>query len=167
MDDTINVASHTNPDIISQYSNSMHHNLQLNATLENNDRGNFLDLSINRDASQLEIDIFRKPTTTDTTISHLYIQPSEQNLQPTDTTWRGYSTSPSIMTDYAMSGKPKTTLQKKQIHNYPTPRTETPNKTHNNARYIPTNTGNIPKWANFTFISPHIRRLQICFKTIM
>jgi len=33
-------------------------------------------------------------------------------LRHTDTTLRGCSTSPSIMTDYTMSGKPSSTLQK-------------------------------------------------------
>ena len=80
MDDIIYDASHTKPDTITQYCNCMHHNLELNATLENNDRVNFLDLSIIREASQLEIGFFRKPTTTDTTISYLYIHPSEQKL---------------------------------------------------------------------------------------
>jgi len=73
-------ASPTNPDTITQYSNSIHRNLQLNPTLEANDRVNFLDLSIIRKASQFEIDIFRKPTTTDTTISYLSNHPGEHKI---------------------------------------------------------------------------------------
>ena len=73
-------ASRTNPDNITQYSNTIHRNLQLNPTLEANDRVNFLDLSIIRKASQLDIDIFRKPKTTDTTISYLSDHPREQKL---------------------------------------------------------------------------------------
>jgi len=82
MDDILMVydASFTNPDTITQYSNSIHRNLQLNPTLEANDWVNFLDLSIIRKASQLEIDIFHKPTTTDTTISYLSNHPGEHKL---------------------------------------------------------------------------------------
>jgi hypothetical protein len=112
MDDIIYDASHTNPDTITQYCNCMHHNLELNATLENNDRDNFLYLSIIRDASQLEIGFFLKPTTTDTTISYLYIHPNEQKLAA----YRYYTeimfNLPSMMTDYTMSGKPSTSLPK-------------------------------------------------------
>jgi len=73
-------ASRTNPDTITQYSNSTDRNLLLNPTLEANDRVNFLDLSIIRKASQLKIDILRKPTTTDTTISYLSNHPGEHKI---------------------------------------------------------------------------------------
>ena len=76
----IHDASPTNPDAIAQYSNSIHRNLQLNATLEANDRVNFLYISIIRKGSQLEIDIFHKPTTTDTTISYLSNDPGEHKF---------------------------------------------------------------------------------------
>jgi len=73
-------ASCTNPDAIAHYSKSIHRNLQLNQTLEANDRVNLLDLSIIRKPYQLEIDIFRKPTATDTTISYLSNHPGEHKL---------------------------------------------------------------------------------------
>jgi hypothetical protein len=73
-------ATRTNPDAIIQYANSMHHSLRLNPTLESNNRINFLDLSIIRKTSQLEIDIFRKPTTTNTIINYLSNHPSEYKL---------------------------------------------------------------------------------------
>ena len=64
-----------------------------------------------------------------------------------------------------MSGKPSSIFKKKkQIHNYPTPKTKTPNTTQNNARYNPQNTRNNRKWATFTFISPHIRKINNLFK---
>jgi len=73
-------ASHTNRDAIAQYSNSIQRNLRLNPTLEANNRINFLDLSIIRKVSQLEIDIYHKPTTTDTTVNYLSNHPSEHEL---------------------------------------------------------------------------------------
>jgi len=63
----IHDVSRTNLDAITQYIGSIHHSLQFNPTLESYDQINFLDLSIIRKTPKLEIDIFRKPTTTDTT----------------------------------------------------------------------------------------------------
>ena len=105
-------ASRTNPDNITQYSNTIHRNLQLNPTLEANDRVILLGLLTITKASQLEIDIFRKPTTTDTTSATYPTTQVNINLRHTDTRLRGCSTSPSIMTDYTMTGKPSSTLQK-------------------------------------------------------
>ena len=73
-------ASHTNTDTTTQYSNFIHRNQKLNPTLQANDRVNFLDFSITGKASQLEIDIFRKPTTTDTTVSYLSNHSGEHKL---------------------------------------------------------------------------------------
>jgi hypothetical protein len=60
-----------NPDIIHEYINQIHSNLQLNPTHENNGSINFLDLLIIRNPNNLKIDIYRKPTTmTQTSISY-------------------------------------------------------------------------------------------------
>jgi hypothetical protein len=69
-------ATHTNPDTITQYANSMRHSLQLNPTRESKGQINFLI----RNDSQLEIDVFRKPTTTDTTVNYKSNLPSEHKL---------------------------------------------------------------------------------------
>ena len=58
-------------DTITRYANTINSNLELSPTPEQNNRVSFLDLSITRNTSHLEIDIFRKPTITDTTISYL------------------------------------------------------------------------------------------------
>ena len=62
-------SSYTNPNAITQYANTIHNNLQINPTPENAGQINFLDLTITRKTTNLEIDIFRKPTTTNTTIN--------------------------------------------------------------------------------------------------
>ena len=62
----------TNQDTLVQDTNSMHDSLQFNPTQDSNDCINFLDLTIIRRISHLETDIYRKPTTTDTTI-HFFI----------------------------------------------------------------------------------------------
>jgi hypothetical protein len=82
MDDILIVynTTHTNPDTITQYANSMHRYLQLKPTLESNGQISFLDLTIIRNDIQLEIDIFRKPTTTDTTINYKSNHPGEHKL---------------------------------------------------------------------------------------
>jgi len=60
-----------------QYTNSMHENLQFNPTQESNDYIDCLDLTIIRGTFHLEIDIYRKPMTTDTTIHFLSNHPNE------------------------------------------------------------------------------------------
>jgi len=62
----------TNQDTLTRYTNSIHENMQFNPTQESNDSINFLDFTIVRGIFHLEIDIYRKPTTTDTTI-HFFI----------------------------------------------------------------------------------------------
>jgi hypothetical protein len=50
------------------------------ASPESNNTVNFLDLSITRDPTHLSIGIYRKPTTTDTTINFMSNHPMEQKL---------------------------------------------------------------------------------------
>jgi len=61
-------------------TNSMHNNLQFNPTQESNGHINFLDLTIIRRTSHLETDIYRKPTTTDTTTHFTSIHTNEHKL---------------------------------------------------------------------------------------
>ena len=62
--------THINDNTIHEYINRIHTNLQLKPTHENNGQINFLDLLIIRNSSNLEIDIYRKPTTTNTTVNY-------------------------------------------------------------------------------------------------
>ena len=71
-----NDATCTNPDYILQYVDTIHSNIQLSPTMESNNV-NFLDLSITRRPTWLGINIFRKPTSTDTTINFLPNDPLE------------------------------------------------------------------------------------------
>ena len=68
-------ANRTNPETIIRHANSMHNNIQLSSTLEPDNQISFLDLLIIRKSQQLEIDVFRKPTTTDATINYLSNHP--------------------------------------------------------------------------------------------
>jgi len=65
------VSTCTNPDNILQYIDTIHRYIQLSPTHESNNSVNFLDLSIIRNPTHLSIGIYRKPTTTDTTINFL------------------------------------------------------------------------------------------------
>ena len=51
------------------FINQVHTDIQLNLTYENKNCISFLDLLIIRNASNLGIDIYRKPTTTNTIIN--------------------------------------------------------------------------------------------------
>ena len=70
----------TNPETIVHHANSMHSNIRLSPTLETNNQISFLDLLIIRKFQLLEIDIYRKPNTTDTTINYLSNHTMEQKL---------------------------------------------------------------------------------------
>jgi hypothetical protein len=57
------------PKLIETHINQIHNNIKLNPTQEEKGNINFLDLNINRKPPHLETDIYRNPTTTDTTIN--------------------------------------------------------------------------------------------------
>jgi hypothetical protein len=63
-------SSCTSPIVILQYANTIRSNLKLNPTQETEGRISFLDLTIMRKTTNLEIDIFRKPKTTNITINY-------------------------------------------------------------------------------------------------
>ena len=67
-------------DTITHHTNNIHNNLKHCPTPEQNNRVSFFDLEIITHTPHLEIDKFREPTTTDTTISYLSNHPLEQKL---------------------------------------------------------------------------------------
>ena len=68
------------PGAIKDHINSIHPALKFTPTYEQNNRINFLDLTIIRHPSKIEVDIYRKPTTTDTTISYTSNHPTEHKM---------------------------------------------------------------------------------------
>lgn len=60
--------------------NKIHKDLQFKATEEVDNKISFLDLLINRKNSSLSIDIYRKPTTTDTTIHYKSNHPTQHKI---------------------------------------------------------------------------------------
>jgi len=73
-------SSHTTPNAITQYANTIHNNIQINPTSENAGQICFLDLTITRKTTNLETDIFRKPTTTNTTINYISNHPLQHKF---------------------------------------------------------------------------------------
>ena len=82
VDDVLLIYDHTRTtyDSILTYINSIHNNLQLIPSPETDNQVNFLDLLISRKPENLEIDIFCKPTTTNTTINFLSNHPMEHKM---------------------------------------------------------------------------------------
>jgi len=68
------------PENILQYTDTIHSSIQLNPTQETNGSICLMGLSITRKATCLEIDIYHKPTVTDTTINFLSNYPLEHKL---------------------------------------------------------------------------------------
>ena len=69
-----------NDNTIHECINKIHTSLQLNQTYENNGQINFLDLLIIKNTPKLEIDIYRKPTTTNTTINYTSNHSTENKI---------------------------------------------------------------------------------------
>ena len=68
------------------YINKIHNNIKLNPTYEEHSSIAFLNLTITRRHTKLEVDIYRNPTTTDTTINFHSNRSIEQKWQPLDST---------------------------------------------------------------------------------
>jgi hypothetical protein len=68
------------PDGLTNTMNSMHRNIIFKPTRKNNKQINFLDLPLIREKSSIEVDIYRKPTTTDTTINFFFNHPIQHKL---------------------------------------------------------------------------------------
>jgi len=86
VDDIILIYDSTrvNPDSVLQYVDTIHINVQLSPTMESENNIHFLDFSITRRPTCLNISIFHKPTSTDTRIQRKYSLP--KTLTPTPTT---------------------------------------------------------------------------------
>jgi hypothetical protein len=70
----------TTPEKIHNYVSKLHPNLEFTPTLEDYNRISFLGLLITRQPTTTEIDICRKPTTTNTTINFTSNHPTEHKL---------------------------------------------------------------------------------------
>jgi hypothetical protein len=158
-------ANRTNPETIIRHANSIHNNIQLSPTLEADNQINFLDILIIRKAQQLEIDVFRKPTTTDTTTNYLSNHPMEQKpgayryyiekmLRLSLSHTRQLREWKTILQIVTANNFPITVLKKLKLQIQHKITKPPPAK----------NTENNKKWATFTLSSPHIRKITNLFR---
>jgi hypothetical protein len=141
----------TNQDKLAQYTNSMHINLQFNPTQETNDHIKFPDLTNIRRTTHLEIDICRKPTTTDKAIHFTSIYHNEHKLAA----YRYYIermlnlplNSERQKREYAQRNVFPQTIMQKVRH-------QIKRKTKHTTLHTSTNKNK--GWATFTYISPQI-----------
>jgi hypothetical protein len=68
------------PDVINTNMNQTHKDIKFSPTYESNGQINFLDPLLIRKPTKIEIDIFRKPTTTNTTINFFSNHPSRYKI---------------------------------------------------------------------------------------
>ena len=152
---------------ILQYINTIHSNIQLNPTQETNGNVSFLDLLITRKPTCLTIDIYREPTTTDTTINFLSNHPLEHKLaayrflirkmlslplnkEQRQEDWKNIQQIPrnNNFPSYLLF-KLKQRMQQRATQPQPPPPSTTDTNTH---------------WATFTYTSPQIRKITNLFK---
>jgi hypothetical protein len=151
-------AIRTDPETIVRHANTVHSNQQLTPTLECNNQISFLELLIIRKSHQLEIDMYHKPTMTDTTINYLSNHPIEHKLAA----YRYYieRTLNLPLSRTQQLREWQTILCIATSNNFPT------TLLHKLKQQIPhkitkppptTNSHNNTKWATFTFSLPHMK----------
>jgi hypothetical protein len=153
---------HISDNIIQKYINQIHKNLQLNPTHKDNGQINFLDPTIIRKNSKLEIDIYRKPTTTNTTINYDSNHPTEHKTAA----YRHYITRMQslLLTTKRQKTEWKTIKTIAKSNNFPD-KVITQLKSQTQKRWDnETNTNKNKKWAVFTYCSPRIRKITNLFK---
>ena len=77
VDDILIIYDNSKITHITQQINQIHNDIKCNPSYETKNTINFLDLQIMMDTHNLHINIYRNPTTTDTTIHHTSNHPME------------------------------------------------------------------------------------------
>ena len=155
----------TTPDSIQRYLSTIHNNIQLNPTHENNFSVSFLDLIFTRKPSHLDIDIHRKNTTTDTTINFLSNHPPEHKLAAYRFLIRRMFTLP--VHKEQRHEEWQNILHTAHRNNFP--RCLITNLKHRIKKKLtqpspPTTSRHDTKWTTFTYTSPQIRKITNLFK---
>jgi hypothetical protein len=81
IDDSFIIYNHTKitPYMITEHFNGQHKNLQFTLNKELNNQITYLDLNLTNNQGHIEMEIYRKPTTTDVTINKKSCHPKELN----------------------------------------------------------------------------------------
>jgi hypothetical protein len=151
---------------VQNYIKQIHNNILLNPTYESNGQINYLDLTIIRNNSKLEIDIYRKPTTTNTTINNTSNHPIEHKT----TAYRHYikrmQTLPLTAARRKTEWRTIKTIAKSNSfpdHVITHLQSQTQQTTHKTKNHE-SNTNTDKKWAVFTYYNPTIRKITNLFK---
>ena len=150
---------------IQSYTDHIHKNLKFTITQETNEQISFLDILITRQEQKLDINIYRKNTTTDTTINYLSNHPMEHKMAA----YRYYI---NRMNRLPLSEKKRiewqTILRIAHNNNFPTRKITTLRKQierNNTATKQKRSTDRQKnKWTTFTYYSPKIRKITNLFK---
>ena len=149
----------TTPETIRQHINKTHPDLQFTPSHEHKNRISFLDLLLIRRPDKIEINIYCKPTTTDTTINYTSNQPNEHKMA-------AYRYMTNRMTSLRLTADRKETEWQKilsvaennklPLHHITKLKryTRTQHNTHDKNK----------KWVIFTFHSPKVRKITNFFK---
>jgi hypothetical protein len=152
------------PELLHIHMNQIHNSTKLNPTQEDKQSINFFDLTIHRKTPHLEIDIYRKPTTTNTTINVLSPTPTKHK---TATLRYHITRMHSLPLTIARKQKEWETIQQiAQKSNFPQHllhRINLQTKHKNNHRQAEDNKAN-KAWTTFTYFSPQIRKITNLFK---
>ena len=156
-----------NDNTIQNYIKQIHNNKLLNLTHEHNDQINYLHLTIIRDDSKLEIDIYRKPTTTNTTINYTSNHPTDHKTAANRYYSNRMQTLPLTAARRKTEWRTIKTIDKSNNspdHVISQLKSQTQQKTHKTENYE-TNTNTDKKWAVFTYHDPTIRKVTISSNT--
>ena len=153
---------HINEDAIINHINTIHPNIKFDPTTEEDNQISFLDLKLIRLTDHIEVDIYRKPTTTDTTIHNTSNHPYEHKMAAYRYMITRMTTLPLTKTRKETEWKTITTIA--QNNNYPIHtlnklRRKIKNKTHTKKEEK-----DDTKWATFTYHNHTIRKITNLFK---
>jgi len=146
-----------------QYVDRIHKNLKLTITQENNNQISFLDLLITRQSHKLSIDIYRKSTKTDTTISYTSNHPIEHKLPA----YRSYINRMNLPLGKENLKKEWQTILATAHNSFPANKIIKLRKQlerRRNRQETITNPEKKDKWTTFTYYSPQIRKITNLFK---
>jgi len=153
---------HTHPETIHNHMNKIHPKLQFTPTHKHNNSISFLDLLIIQNPPKIEIDIFRKlTTTTDTTINFTSNHSTEHKIAAYRFLINRMMSLPLTVERRHVEWQKIITVARNKsflLHLIAKLKTHIQHKTHM------TKDDNNKKWATFTYYSPKIRKITNLFK---
>jgi len=153
---------------IKQRINTIDKNLEFKMTPENSNTINFLDLTLHRNSNNIELSMYRKPTSTDTTIHYKSNHPHEHKMATFRFFINRMTTLP--MTKESKTEEWKTIITTAAKIGYPSHiihnlKKKVTSKRMQKEKHEQENEMKQPKkWITFTYHSPPIRRITNLFK---